>query len=90
MQHLIGEDDVLVHAQRHARHGVGDVVRIGQGAQEVAADAVQQVELAARGRLDHLGRGEAGRVGHGEAVLERTARRAVSAVIGSPPGKAVA
>ena len=66
-EHLRGHHDVLVDPQRHASEGRLDPGRIGQHVEEVAAGHPQHVELAALGRLDHLGRGEPRRGRHLEA-----------------------
>ena len=42
-----------MHPQRHVGQGAGDVVRVRQRPQEIAAKTVQQVELALGDRLDH-------------------------------------
>ena len=66
-EHLGGDDDVLVHPHRGPREHGGDVLRVGQGVEEVAAARVEDLEPAVAGGLDHLRRRQAGGGRHVEA-----------------------
>ena len=56
-EHLVGQNDVLMHAQRNVRHRLRDVIRFGQRAKKISAEAIKQIELAARAGFDHFRRG---------------------------------
>ena len=85
-EHLVGEDDVLVDAQRHVGQGATDVLRLGQGTQKISAQAIQQIQFAARASLHHLRRRKARFVRHREAVKPGK-RRCVLGVDGFSAGK---
>ena len=67
-EHLIRKDDVLMHAHRHPGQRLADVIRLRQRAEKVSPKTVEQIEFAARARVDHVRRGEAHPVWYGKPV----------------------
>ena len=67
-EHLIGEDDVLVNAHGHIGHGAADEFRFGRRAQEIPAQTVEQIQIAASGGFNHLHGAETRLVGNGETI----------------------
>ena len=58
-----------MHAAGNVRHRARDVGGVGQCAEKVSAETVEQIQFATCAGFDHLGRGHAGPVGDVEAVL---------------------
>ena len=68
-QHLVGDNDVLVHPQGHALQRFRDVLGIGHRTQQVAADEVKYVELPSIRGFQHFSRRIAGLRRDRETVL---------------------
>ena len=89
-EHLRRQDDVLVHAQRHAAERRLDPRRVGHHLEQVRAVDEQHVEVAALGGLDHLRRRQPDVARARRSPTARDHSAAWSSSTGSPPGNAVA
>src|SRR6185503_12537171 len=58
-EHLVGENDVLVHTQRDVAQSRRDVIRLRQRPQKISTEAIEHVQFSARAGFDHLGGREA-------------------------------
>ena len=65
----------MVDAQRYARQGLAHVAPVGQDIQQVAADAVEHVQLTPPGGIHHFGHEIAPPRGHGKTPQAREASR---------------
>ncbi len=73
-EHLICQNDVLVHAHGNIGKRAPHVIRLRQGAQKVSSETVEQIQVPARAGLHHFGRGQADPIRHRKSVKPREGR----------------